>query len=382
MQSVREQTTWKFILGVLIKATLLFIALNLVWAVVKPLPALGKLSLYNLLFPGRPRFSFGDNPEKSYSLSILQVEALLASHEIDGQPADPDEFRVILVGDSSVWGYLQRPQETLTAAINRAQWTTPDGRMIRAYNFGYPTLAVAKDLLLLELAISYQPDMILWFVTLESMPWQTQLDAPLLQYNPDRTRQLINRYQMPLDTDDDRFVDHGFWGDTIVSQRRELADWLRLQLYGVLWAGTGIDHEIPDTYNPRMEDLEDDPSFHGFLPGQLRSDDLAFDVLQAGITTAGEVPVVLINEPIFISGGENSDVRYNFYYPRWAYDQYREALSSLAQERGWELIDLWDVLPADFFTDSAIHYTPEGVEQVVELLGPVLLEWAVETTVE
>ncbi|MGD8605011.1 MAG: SGNH/GDSL hydrolase family protein [Anaerolineales bacterium] len=376
--SSTRQTTWRFILGLLVKAGLLFVALNILWAWLKPLPVLDKLSLYNTLFPGRLRFSFGDNPEKSYSLSILQPNALLASHEIEGSPASPDEFRLILVGDSSVWGYLQRPDETLAAVINQAGWITPDGRRVRAYNFGYPTLGVVKDLLFLDRAFSYQPDMIVWFVTLESMPWTTQLDAPLLQYNPALSRQLIDRYDLPLDPSDERFVEEGFWRETIVGQRREIADWLRLQLYGVMWAGTGIDHEIPDTYNPRMEDLEDDPGFHGFMPGQMTAADLAFEALQSGITAAGETPVVIVNEPIFISGGANSDVRYNFYYPRWAYDLYRDELNQMAEQRGWKFVDLWDALAGDHFTDSAIHYTPEGVQQVIEWLRPILLEWAVD----
>ncbi len=42
---------------------------------------------------------------------------------------------------------------------------------------------------------------------------------------------------------------------------------------------------------------------------------------------AGSIPVVIINEPMFISQGKNSDIRYNFYYPRWAYDDYREMMT-------------------------------------------------------
>ncbi|MCZ7670394.1 MAG: hypothetical protein M5U34_26160 [Chloroflexi bacterium] len=45
---------------------------------------------------------------------------------------------------------------------------------------------------------------------------------------------------------------------------------------------------------------------------------------------AGDVPVLLINEPMFISSGRNSDLRYNAFYPRWAYDQYREMLGETA----------------------------------------------------
>ena len=81
-----------------------------------------------------------------------------------------------------------------------------------------------------------------------------------------------------------------------------------------------------------------------------------------------QAPVVLVNEPIFISDGMNSDIRYNFYYPRWVYDRYREMLEEVAGENEWDLIDLWDLLPGDFFTDSAIHYNLDGVGLVVDTL--------------
>jgi hypothetical protein len=379
---VTHKASWNLILAVLAKAALLFLVLNVIWAITQPLPALGKLSLYNSLFPGRLRFSFGDNPERSYSLSILQMEALLASHEIAGSAPQADEFRIVLVGDSSVWGYLQQAEQTLAAQISQAGWIAPDGRRVRAYNFGYPTLALSKDLLFLERAMDYQPDLILWFVTLESMPWTTQLDAPLLQYNPDLTRSLIERYDLPLNAEDERLITDDWFERTIVGQRRDIADWLRLQLYGVMWAGTGIDHEIPETYTPRMEDLEDDSSFHGFNPGELSSNDLAFSLLGMGISAAGDTPVLLVNEPIFVSQGLNSDVRYNFYYPRWAYDLYHAELTARADEQGWWLLDLWDALPAGLYTDSAIHYTPEGVKLVIDQLEPVLLEWLAETQME
>ncbi len=106
--------------------------------------------------------------------------------------------------------------------------------------------------------------------------------------------------------------------------RRPLADLFRLQLYGVLWAATGIDQDIPASYTPLQKDLENDLSFHNLTPPHLTVNDLAFDVLSAGVNLAQPAPVLLINEPMFISQGQNSQVRYNFYYPRWAYDEYRQ----------------------------------------------------------
>ena len=69
---------------------------------------------------------------------------------------------------------------------------------------------------------------------------------------------------------------------------------------------------------------------------------------------------VLVNEPMLISRGLNSDIRYNFFYPRWAYDEYRRLLAEHAADRNWRYLDLWDVVPATEFTNSAIHLTPAG----------------------
>jgi len=172
-------------------------------------------------------------------------------------------------------------------------------------------------------------------VTLESLPKVSQLDSPFLQLNPDLTRELITRYALDLDPEDERFENSTFWNRTIIGQRRELDQLFNLQMLGVLWSGSGVDHEIPETYNERLEDLPADLDFHNFMPGDLSTNELAFDVLEAGVQAAGDIPVVFINEPVFISKGENSDIRYNFYYPRWAYDFYREELQSQAAGRGW-----------------------------------------------
>jgi hypothetical protein len=66
----------------------------------------------------------------------------------------------------------------------------------------------------------------------------------------------------------------------------------------------------------------------------------------------------LVNEPILISNGLNSDIRYNFFYPRWAYDEYRQTLAEHAAARHWRYLDLWDLVSPDQFTNSAIHLTP------------------------
>ena len=359
----------KMILRILGKALLLLALFNLLFLLVRPMPWIGRISAYNVLFPGRERLPYGDDPQKSFNLSITQLDAMFASHLINGGVKPPDEYRVILVGDSSTWGFLLSPDQTLAEQLNALGLQMSDGRTIRVYNLGYPTMSLTKDLVFLEQSLKYEPDLIIWLFTLESVPWKKQLDSPILTFNPRETIDLIVENRLPIPTGELQAQEGGLWEETIFGRRRELADWARLQLYGLLWAATSVDHDIPETYNLRMEDLPAEVSFQGLNPGDLGGDDFAFQVLSAGLKAAGETPVLFVNEPMFISQGSNSDLRYNFYYPRWAYDEYRGFLSNQARTEGWQLIDLWNFLPLDVFTDSAIHYSPEGSRLLAEELG-------------
>ncbi|HET7144747.1 MAG TPA: hypothetical protein VFI68_12070, partial [Anaerolineales bacterium] len=59
-----------------------------------------------------------------------------------------------------------------------------------------------------------------------------------------------------------------------------------------------------------------------------------------------------------------------FFYPRWAYDQYRDMMAELSRKNGWTYVDLWDIVPANEFTNSAIHLTPTGEGLLAEKLKP------------
>ncbi|MGB2897427.1 MAG: hypothetical protein WBB65_14845 [Anaerolineales bacterium] len=368
--------SWGFIWRVLLKTIVLFALINMVYVLLNPLPLLGQVSMYNGLFPGRLRLPYGDDPGRSFNITLSQLEAMFAAHEIQGVNKSEEEFRVLIIGDSSVWGFLLEPGQTLSAQINKSELKTDDGKTVRAYNLGYPTMSVTKDLLILERGLLNHPDLIIWLVTLESLPRISQLDSPFLQLNAELTRELITRYALDLDPEDERFENTTLWDRTIIGQRRELAQLIQLQMLGVLWSGSNIDHEIPEIYNERLEDLPADLDFHNFRQGDLYPNELAIDVLEGGLQAAGKIPVVFINEPVFISQGQNSDIRYNFYYPRWAYDFYRKEMQSQATAKGWYYVDLWDALPSSEFTDSAIHYTPLGsrilAQEVIEVIEELL----------
>lgn len=362
------------ILRIVAKAMALFAALNVLFALTDPIPALGRLSLYNVIWPGRARLPYGDDPARAYNLSLFDLNAMFASHALDGAPKRGGEFRVVLIGDSATWGWLLRNEDTLAGRLNAMRLTTADGRAVRAYNLGYPIMSLTKDLLVLSHAVQYQADLVVWLVTLESFPADKQLTHPIVQHNAEPVRRLIARYQLRSRPDDPALVTPSFLDRTIVGQRRALADWLRLQAYGALWGATGIDQHIPEAYEPAQRDLEADPSFKGLQPPALPKDALAFDVLDAGIRMAAEAgaSVLIVNEPILISPGRNSDVRYNFFYPRWAYDQYRALLREHLAGQGVPYFDAWDLVPQEEFTNSAVHLTPAGSAMLAQALARVI----------
>lgn len=372
-QSLNTQTSHRvFLRNVILKALALFVIVNLVFLWADPISDLGRLSAYNVIFPGRVRLPFGEDFERSYNISILQLDAMFASHELSDGAKPADEYRVLLVGDSSVWGFLLGPDETISAQLNKLDLVAVDGRRVRAYDLGYPTMSVTKDLLFLDQGLRYEPDLILWFVTLESLPINKQLTSPVLQHNPMAVRDLIERNKLSIDPEDEAFIEPSFWDQTLVGQRRELADLLRLQLFGLMWAATQIDHHVPDELDRPQDDQPDEGVFQDYEGDLMPEETLAIEILEAGIRMAGEVTLVLINEPIFIAQGVNSEIRYNSFYPRWAYDQYREMMVGQATLKGWNYVDLWDEVPSDEFTDSAIHYSSAGVERVVDRIRAVI----------
>ncbi len=360
--------------GVLGKAAILFVLVNLVFAWLVPLSWLGRLSAYNWIYPGRLRLPFGEVPQRAYNLSLLQLEAMFASHELTGATKQANEFRVFLLGDSNTWGYLLRNDQTLAANLNQMGLVAPDGREMHFYNLGYPTISLTKDLLVLDQVMQFEPDLVVWLVTLEAFPQEKQLFTPLVQHNPEPVRRLIESYGLASSLTDPAFIGQNFWQRTILGDRRTLADMIRYQVYGVLWAATGIDQDIPETYPPLATDLTAEVEYYGLQPPEIDPSALALDVIQAGVTLAEPAPVILINEPMFISEGENSNIRYNFYYPRWAYDEYRRILAAEGEAKGWNYLDLWDQIAPENFTNSAIHLNSQATTELAVIIGQYILE--------
>lgn len=368
---------WRFAGRVLLKALALFALVNVLFVLTNPMTLLNEVSLYNTVFPGRERLPNASDPAQSYSVTLDRLEGMLASHVLTGTEKE-NEYRVYLLGDSGIWGWRLEPDETLAACINAMDVRMPDGKRLRAYNLAYPVLNVLKDLLILDYAMPYEPDMVVWFTTLASLYPQDQFLHSTVRSHPTEVRELIERFELNLDADELPEEPSGL-DLTVIGQREALADWLRHQVYGVAWTATGIDHVDTTFFAPVRANLDSGETlFDGSadsiseVPTDLPP--LALDVLAAGAALAKEndVSLLLINEPIYRSSGVQSDVRYNFYYPRWAYDAYREVMPTL----GLPYVDFWDAVPNEAFTDTALHITPEATCDFAQLIVEQMLVYA------
>lgn len=358
---------FKFLRNVVLKALVLFILFNCILMLLPDTNRGVQLSIYNSLVPGRERFPFGETPQQAYNFSLYDVDAMFASHQVDSPKAN-ETMRVFVFGDSSVWGTYLIPQETLTGQLNALSLTCKN-TPVQFYNLGYPTISVTKDLMLMQRSLAFEPDAAMWLTTLEAFPLDKQLASPLAANNPGLLQPIINYYDLPLtfEPKQDSFLDKSLFG-----KRREFADWIRLQLYGIMYTATGVDQIYPD-YTPAAWDLEADENYYQFEPPSLPKAEMLFQAIPAAQDILGDIPLYLVNEPIMISNGENSDVRYNFFYPRWAYDAYRTNLVEVAKSHNLPLFDAWDWVDARQFTNSAIHMNPTAEQTFAKKLAEQIL---------
>jgi len=355
--------------AVVVKALCLFVLVNIVYAATKP--PVAEFSIYNALIPGLERLPFGDYADP-YTVTVDNVDAMFAAHEISAAKT-PDEIRVVLVGDSSIFGESLINDDTLSGQWNQLS-PQCNGRKIKIYNLGYPHPSIIKDLVFIDEVKERQPDVIIWFVTLNTVMNQYRIN-PFLTGNRERALQMMETYDIPFGSRK-AFAEQPtvFYQDTIVGQRSFLARWVKLQALGLLWYAAGDDFHLEHGSAEIISaDVKKNPNYRDLPPDADLKGSLLLGALTAGREVAGEIPVLLVNEPIFVASGMHSDVRYNDLYPRWAYDQYRGLLAERAQQNSIKYLDMWNAIPPEFFADSALHLSADGERLLAEQLNPKLL---------
>ncbi len=346
---------------ILVKGLLLFIILEvaLVWL----LPGLQPLNVYAALGMKRERFPLSTISPVDDAQDLGNLDAMFAAHVVSN-PKAPDEFRVLVLGDSAAWGLQLGPAQTWPAQLGALQLKCA-GKNVHVYNLSFPRSSATKDLMILDKALQYQPDLIVWSITWYTLMPKTRVDHWLVTQNPEEFYKLGYRFG---------FLPKGYsaptlW-DTVASRNRSLFHEVRFQAYSLIQLATGVE-QIPGPPEQLSAALSRDLTFEGLRPPTLKETQVSLDQVSDFYSLAGKIPVVLMNEPILIMKDvPNSDVRYNSYYPRWVYDQYRQYVSTAAATNGWNYLDLWDAFPASYYTDTPLHLNPEGQHLLAEQLAP------------
>ena len=353
-------------LRVIIKAICLFVVVNIVYAVVNP--QVSNISGYNSLFPGRTRLPFGISGDP-FTVAVDDVNTMFASHAISAGKMSK-EFRVALIGDSSVWGENLNADEVISEQWNKLNLLCGK-KTVKTYNLGYPHPSVIKDLVILDKVVEYDPDLIIWFVTLNTLI--SQRVNPFLTANHERVAKVLNEYDISFEQGGNFIKEEpDFFEKTLIGQRSKLARQIKLQMLGIIWTATGADKNVSSEDHLPNQKINDDHRYHGMQPPDDLTNMLLFSAITAGQGIADSVPVLIVNEPIFISGEANGLVRYNLPYPRWAYDQYRDAIGQQAQTAQWNYLDLWNAVPPEYFSDAGLHLSAKGERLLIDQVNPAL----------
>ena len=346
---------------VLIKSFVIFLIFETTLTIINP--PLGTINIYSVLKLKRFRFPTSTHAPADAALDVGNLDAMFASH-IVSQPKANDEFRVLLLGDSAMWGFLLQPEQTISGQINALNLTCGN-KKVQVYNLSYPRSSATKDLMILDKAMKYQPDLIIWPVTLYTLMPKTRIDHWLIGQNPDELYSLDARFHfLPKDYPPESL------SDKIFDPQKSLFRVLRYQLYSFIQLATGID-QIQTTYDNVPTELPSDLNFEGMNPPTVRPRQISIDEVQDFYALAKNVPVILINEPIqIVKNAQNSNIYYNYYYPRWVYDQYRQILGAAATQNNWNYLDWWDKFTSDYYTNTPLHLNPVGERQFAEMLAP------------
>jgi len=232
--------TRRDVAALLLRTALFFVAANVVFAAVDPMPQLSRASLYNRVFPGRDRLPFL-GVEGVFSPTTHDIDAMFASHKI-AVPPTADEFRVVLVGDSTVRGAGMHATETYAGRLDAARLRAPDGRRMRFYSLGNVNSSVLRDALVIEKALQFEPDLILWFVVMQTLNDKNLLGQELVRSNHAAVQRFADRHAVQIDG---LSAPPETWFDrTIVGRRHRLKQIIALQLSGVMWTISGLESSL------------------------------------------------------------------------------------------------------------------------------------------
>ena len=347
------------------KGAILFFAAEFIFYAIHP--DLSWLNVYISPTLKRQRFPISTHAPEDAALDMDNLDTMFVSHVVS-EPKAPNEYRVLVLGDSAVWGINLTPVQTLPGQMD-ALGLKCGNKNVYVYNLSFPVSSATKDLMILDKSMSYHPDEIIWLLTWYTLIPKSRTDHPLIGYNPDEYYNLAHRFH---------FLPNNYISPSLFTQityqNRTLFRVLRYQLYSLITIATGLD-QIPGPPDELPTQLSSDPTFEHMKPPKLYAWDVSLDQVKDFYQIAGNIRVILVNEPMkVLTDVPNSDVYYNVYYPRWVYDQYRQYMNNTAVKNHWDYLDLWNVFPPSYYTDTPLHLNPQGEAELAKMIAPYIVK--------
>ena len=354
---------------VLIKGVILFLTMEFIFYSMHP--DLTWLNVYNTPVLKRQRFPISTVAPEDGALDVANIDAMLASHVVSG-PKAPDEYRVFVLGDSAVWGISLTPAQTLPGQMD-ALGLKCGNKNVRVYNLSFPRPSATKDLMILDESMKYQPDEIVWVLSGFTLMPKTRIEHPLISQNGDEYYKVAHRFDfLPKSYRAPSLMSQA--SNQFINQNRTFFRVLRYQLYSLVNLATGLD-QIPGPPEELPSQLSSNATFEGMKPPKLDIAKVSLDQVQDFFQIAGNVPVILVNEPTqLLTNVPNSNIYYNVYFPRWIYDQYRQYVREAALQNHWNYLDLWNVFPVSYYTDTPLHLIPEGETELAKMIAPHIVK--------
>ncbi len=332
-----------------------------------PVASITQFNTWWMVGHGRPRLVYPSD----FQNGQLPMESLLGAHSLAYTPKAPDEFRVLALGESGIAGWGLADPDTFTGQLN-ARGVQIGGKRVVAYNLAYPSPSVARDVLILDTALAYKPDLVIWFISpaaLDDSPASIDTNGVLFDLNRARLKRITDAFNLQT------------WFDAHLAPEPAWTKWIAIHHQDTLpvWMNTLFYPFVPPdlgltTRRIGSEAIPATARYHTGQPGfeTLPNDTWRFLNVGQQLSAQAGAKFLLINEAMLIGSGPNSDVNYNREYERAFYERYRQALSDYAAANGMAYADLWNAIPASSFTDTPLHADRAGFAALVDAVIPKL----------
>jgi hypothetical protein len=342
----------------------------------------GAVSSFGLCLP--PAIDGGERLQEVGSMRLAHLALALRQHRVCRSPGAGDGPRVFLLGNSAVLGHPLPWQWSFAARLSER---LPPSQA-RIFNLGALFTYQLKDAVVLDAALRYRPDIVVWGVTLDDfnhgapVPWPEGM-VEFFRANSARVRALAATPLAGLAEPLARYVE-GY---------REFPPgspaWLLLRGTGT-YVQLAVRHTAHEFLTRGLLDPADLPPL-AIDPAQIpflkREDRYRCDEVEAHfrrhytdwsswnalawleqVSRERGIPILVVNLPVI---RQPIGRCYNSHYPAKRFREYLDWVAAETRARGLAYLDLHDLLPASEFLD-ALHPSADGHQRVADALAPAI----------